>query len=287
MTYKTIVLSGGGSSGIAFLGALHHLIDVEKLDLENVDEFVGTSIGSVISLLLLIGYSPLEILDEVLEIDQFFVHQKSTNMIANFGAFRIDGFIDHVQRMLQRRGWKTVPTFCELYKKTGKTLIISGVNITKCQIEYFSHLSTPTMLCTDAIKISCNVPLIFQKITYNNDLYVDGGLLDHFPLDIVNDGKKRILAVCLSNMNPIEKPDSFSPYMFTVMSLPLLLLAKVNSCTSQNVTRIMLYPNAKKQTKPSRLIGLDLEAQNKYDLFFHGYVECSHFYEPLYLKVDL
>ena len=48
-TYQSLVLSGGGPKGIIQLGMLnvyHHLGE-----LDNIQNYVGTSIGSVISLL--------------------------------------------------------------------------------------------------------------------------------------------------------------------------------------------------------------------------------------------
>ena len=56
---KTLVLSGGGLKGIAILGLLQKLYKTGKLN--NFDKFIGTSVGSIISLLLSIGYTPLEI----------------------------------------------------------------------------------------------------------------------------------------------------------------------------------------------------------------------------------
>ena len=57
--YDTLVLSGSSIKGITFLGALQYLYDNSLL--KNVKTFVGTSSGAMISFLLIIGYTPVEI----------------------------------------------------------------------------------------------------------------------------------------------------------------------------------------------------------------------------------
>src|SRR5271156_5786165 len=59
--FDTLVLSGGGIKGLAILGALHYVHDQLKV-FTNFKNYVGTSIGSIICYLLIIGYTPLELL---------------------------------------------------------------------------------------------------------------------------------------------------------------------------------------------------------------------------------
>ena len=56
--YDTLVLSGSSIKGFAFLGALQYLYENNKL---NIDNYIGTSAGAIISYLLIIGYTPIEI----------------------------------------------------------------------------------------------------------------------------------------------------------------------------------------------------------------------------------
>ena len=58
--YDTLVLSGGGVNGILELGALQYCND--KNLLSSIKTYVGTSIGSIICYLLIIGYTPVEII---------------------------------------------------------------------------------------------------------------------------------------------------------------------------------------------------------------------------------
>jgi predicted acylesterase/phospholipase RssA len=66
--------------------------------------------------------------------------------------------------------------------QTEKTLVITGTNITKRKIVYFNHQSHPNVKIIDAIQASINIPYYFTKYNIDGDYYIDGGVLDNFPL---------------------------------------------------------------------------------------------------------
>ena len=63
----TICLGGGGIKGISFLGTLKYLEDQKHFDMKNINTFVGTSAGSILSFFLSIDYSLSELIDFVLQ----------------------------------------------------------------------------------------------------------------------------------------------------------------------------------------------------------------------------
>ncbi len=65
MNFTRLVLSTGGIKGLAILGALQYIDECGGL--KNISEYWGSSIGSVLCVLLSIGYTPFEIFH------QFFV----------------------------------------------------------------------------------------------------------------------------------------------------------------------------------------------------------------------
>ena len=69
MTFKfnTLVMSGGGLKGIPMLGSLQYLIDMKHIEIKNIKKYVGTSIGAIINVLLIIGYEPKEIIAEMIQ----------------------------------------------------------------------------------------------------------------------------------------------------------------------------------------------------------------------------
>ena len=61
--FNTICLSGGGIRGFELLGAIAYLQEI--LDFGKINNFIGTSVGSMVCYLLAIGYTSLEILIQI------------------------------------------------------------------------------------------------------------------------------------------------------------------------------------------------------------------------------
>ena len=57
--YKKLIISGGGINGIAIVGTIYEFS--KKFNLDNLEEIIGVSIGSIIGLLIVIGYNADEI----------------------------------------------------------------------------------------------------------------------------------------------------------------------------------------------------------------------------------
>ena len=62
-----LVFSGGGIKGIALLGVLKALIELDFI--QYFDTFSGVSIGALMMLLYLIGYTPDELLKIIINLD--------------------------------------------------------------------------------------------------------------------------------------------------------------------------------------------------------------------------
>lgn len=327
-----LVLSGGGVKGLCILGALHHYIESDKIDVSKIKEFVGSSIGSVLCLLLICGYSTSEILDIIINMDRDMFSQSPfssglkhglADILANCGALTIDNFINHISMLMKQRGWNTVPTLKTFYERTGKLLIVTGVNVTKYQVEYHSAFTSPDLLVTDAIKISCNIPFVFKQIRYQNCLHVDGGLLNNLAVDAIDDGKKKILAIQVTGIKPVNVDQSIPSYVFSLITMPILSLSRLRleQC-GPNVETLDIFgippPEEKVETnleeksvvkkedgiddafgivslmKSSSLfsglkdmVGFSPDREKKYSLFLVGYLQASTFVRPKYLTLKI
>jgi predicted acylesterase/phospholipase RssA len=181
----SIVISGGGLHGIMILGALQKTIDSNMLVLNTIDMFVGTSVGCIISYLLIIGLYPTEIITHLIK------HQEELNTMAikfsMMKLFKLEGGISfsYIQCMLEQitlHKTGTLFTMKSLYDKFNKILVCVTFNYTTNQIEYISHENYPDLPCVLAIKMSCSIPIIFEKCIYNGNHYIDGGVYDNLPI---------------------------------------------------------------------------------------------------------
>lgn len=124
-------------------------------------------------------------------------------LIKNFGWYSSQYFYDWIKLQIasQFDPLKKEPpyTFADfknssLHKnqRLFKDLYIIGTDISKSTSSIFSYETTPNMEVAEAVRISMSVPLLFESIssscnadlTESNGLYVDGGLLYNYPINL-------------------------------------------------------------------------------------------------------
>jgi predicted acylesterase/phospholipase RssA len=179
--YDTLVLSGGSVNGISTLGVLQYMYDNNKL--QHVKNYFGTSIGSVICYLLILGYNPTEILLNVIS-EKLIDNYKKINVvdIANGnGGFKWKSIDDFLINCTLAKCEQPM-SFEDIWKRYNVHFACNAYNVNKKKIEYFSYLTHPKLLCTAAIRMSCNIPLLFPRYRYLDNYYIDGGIVDNFPI---------------------------------------------------------------------------------------------------------
>lgn len=240
--YSHLVLSGGGMKGICFVSALQRL----KINIPDLTSISGTSIGSVIGLLLIVGYTPDTLLQVLLDTDYKKLCDVSyKNFLTDFGLDTGKGLIHWLINLLAPKmrditilaipsldtsSPSFVPpfdyrqvTFLELYLLYGKQFNVAGVKLNTHSLVYFNHKNTPEVRVLDAIRVSVSFPFLFTKCTLGGDLYVDGGVLDNFPVDAI-DSPGKILGLRITPDNIPFDPSSIQLDTYTTEVINCLLI---------------------------------------------------------------
>jgi predicted acylesterase/phospholipase RssA len=189
MSYDSIILSGGGTKGFCTLGALQYIYDNNLLS-NKVNHYIGTSVGSIISYLLAIGFTPIEIVVYICSNNVF------ENLLTNFsqlsnlwsGIYDYSSITKHCENMTLTK-LDYIPTLKQLKDNFDKELIICSYNLTKHKREYISYLNYPDLSCLQAIRMSSSIPFIFNECINNSDEYIDGGVIDNYPINILKSEK--------------------------------------------------------------------------------------------------
>ena len=188
---KTLVLEGCGTSGFYILGYIQKAIDIYKLDLNYIKNYIASSSGTITSFLLSIGYTPMEILIYVVKdsgINSSFEKIKKiniANMLLGKGIISFEIIKKIITDMtLEKIGY--IPTFSDIKKTKNINLVFSVYNITKQITEYMSYTKYPELSCIDCIEMSCAIPVIFPEIVYNRQRYIDGGVGNCFPVEMLS-----------------------------------------------------------------------------------------------------
>lgn len=185
----TLILSGGGPSGIAYFGIFESLFenDILKRDLSGVKEILTTSIGILCSFCLILGLS-MDVGKEValgydiskmLNLDDV----KIDNLLVDFGLFNTNGIRNIFKSILKNFKDLDDINLKDLYDMTKIKLNVKVFNVTKKQIEYISYETDPELSIITLAEMTTAIPIFFKPVEYNGYKYVDGGLRGHFPIE--------------------------------------------------------------------------------------------------------
>lgn len=181
-----LVLSGGGTKGIAHAGVLKFLNDKNI----NVDILSCCSAGSIVGSLYAIGKSPEEILDFFNSV--YFFNWKHF-------TFNQPGLVSSV---IFRNYLK--PIFGDLkIGELDKEVRIVATELVSGTQKIFDN----DFKIVDAIIASCSIPGITTPYIIGDEMFCDGGVLNNFPADIIRDECDKLIGVFVSPPHDININD--------------------------------------------------------------------------------
>ena len=185
--YKNIVLSGGGLLGLSYLGFHKYITDNTPCGFEDIENILGVSAGAIYGLYIVCGLDYKKIKNEIIDLDLDIILNVTVDDIINIKDSKgvLDPIILKQNIIKPLLAYDIDPniTFQQIYEKYNKNILIGTTNLSKMQFEIFGKENYPDMSVVDAITISSCVPLISKPIIFNNMVYVDGGVINKFPLD--------------------------------------------------------------------------------------------------------
>ena len=271
--YDTLVLSGGSVRGFAILGALQNL--QERGYLKTVKYFAGTSIGGVLVYLMAIGFSAVEVLVYVCtnNIIEKLQDQKNglTDSLLKQGLYNY-GVIEETLSTMTMEKLGYIPTLNDVYTKLGKILVFTTFNLTKQQKEYIHFETHPMLSCLDALHMTCNLPFIFPPLVIGENEYIDGGVIENFPLSAFTDVSVALPRYTLGINLSVPKmgySGSMAEKIIAVVFTP------INECERLTMALRVHKKNVKIITIDTGNIGLSmsfaLSQSQKMDLFSCGF----------------
>ena len=210
--YDTLVFSGGGLRGFAFIGCQKSL--EERRIIGEIETFAGCSIGAVFAAIMAAGYTSEELYDFILNFTYNDVRNiKILNFLTSYGLETGDKILEFLRIMLKRKTGFNNITFEEFYKLTRKHLIINATCLNDHKVVYFDHISHPEMPVVLALRMSISLPFLMAPVSYKGKLYVDGGVMDNFPVHLFKN-PERVLGFKLTNdYPPVSKIDNFESFV--------------------------------------------------------------------------
>lgn len=189
MNIDTLVISGGGPSGIAYIGIFKALHDkkIVSEDLEGIREIITTSAGILIAIALLLKYNIGLLQELLLQYDlskMITIENISINdLLFDLGLFDTSSIKDVVRSLVKNKYDKEDITLQEFYDRTQIKLVVKVHNCTDQVVEYISYENHPSLSLITLAQMTIAVPIFFKPIYYQDKYYCDGGIRGSFPID--------------------------------------------------------------------------------------------------------
>lgn len=156
-----LALSGGGIRAVSHLGVIQALTD-HGIQFSHIS---GTSAGAIAAAFFAEGYSPRDFLKIITETRLFRLLRPSlghTGLVSILNArFLINRYIPH-----------------NSFEKLKIKITIAAVDFGEGKLVYFTDGELDLIILA-----ACCLPGIFKPIIINDRMYVDGGILNNFPVE--------------------------------------------------------------------------------------------------------
>jgi predicted acylesterase/phospholipase RssA len=184
-----LVLSGGGPSGIMTYGAAKTLAEKGVWELKNIRSIYATSMGALMGVMLSLGYD-WDVLDDylvkrpwerIVEITaRHYVEAIYTKGVTS-GTFCQEA----LGPLLEAKDIDVDINLLRFNELTGIDLHVYTVDINQDQLTKvdLSHKTHPFLKLTEAVKMSAAYPLVFPPTFIGNGCFVDGGILNNYPVN--------------------------------------------------------------------------------------------------------
>jgi len=266
MKTDVLIIGPGGLKGYLALGYLDAMYKNELKNFNNIKYYCGISIGSIISLFLIMKYNPRKICDKFnkfnilknIKLDNIY------NFVNKKGICSLNDIKESLKSEIMKK-YGTNLTLMGLYNLTKKNLITVTYNLTKQKGEFLDKNNNPNMKCVDAIINSISVPFLFENCYYNNNIYIDGAFFNSYPVEYFNDDYHKITLISLLDdikNNSEQNNIDFMDYINRILNT--LTIQNINY-DNENVNHIILKTDLK------NIIGLPISNIEKGLLFGQGF----------------
>ncbi len=229
MTIKHLVFGGGGAGGYAIYGAIKCLSRNNFWSIENIESIYATSIGTLIGIYVALKY-------DWTTIDDYLIKRPWDKVITIkpldiINIWQEKGMLNEnvikliLKPLLEAKELSENVTLQEFYHYNSiemhfYTTDLNTVLPTKIDISYKTH---PDLELYKAAAMSAAIPIIFSPICDGSFCYIDGGLLNNFPLDDCIEKHKNIdeiLAIKVEtkpNIDYINSESALPVYLYNLV----------------------------------------------------------------------
>jgi len=280
MSIDTLILSGGSTKGICFLGSINYLIDNGYLDkrLTNIKKIICVSASFVFILSVILLEYDYDYLEKyLLNVD--FNNILDINDISLKSIINEYGFINYnknhiyIQKILKDKYNIKSMSLLKLYKISNIHIIVKVVNVTEQKVQYFDHINNPKINILKLIQMTTAIPVLLKPIKYKNNLYQDGGLSGNCPIEINDSDKYLCIEILPNKLNKeIRNVFDFATYSWNMYTPDILIRKYDKKNIKIDLTKLNL-----------NLSNFDVDLTTKKKCINEGYEQTKEHFNHQYL----
>jgi len=238
MVIKNLVISGGGPAGLLTYGAAKYLSKNNYWSLKDIKTIYGCSIGAYIGIVLSLGY-------EWDWLDDYFIKRpwnklmQSTSsdylsIISEKGLLGDEFVKETIKPLLNAKNLNINITLKEFYEFNNieihlYTVDLNEKNLTKIDISYKTHPNLPLYV---ALAMTMSYPFLFKPVCRDNSCYIDGGLVNNYPLNDCIEQTECSIDEILAFKNVASYKNSIVSEESNIFNYFAVLLKKMHSAIS-------------------------------------------------------
>lgn len=263
---EELCLSGASNRGVCYIGVLQFL--KEKGLLRSLKRILGVSIGSLIGLSYIVGYSAKELLDILFKTDVSSFEDVSVNTLTKGSVLQGKVYREWVWGILKRKVDPMI-TFEILYEKFSIDFIVGAVELNKKEDPFtlFSKDETPDMPVYYAVIASMSIPFIFPPVAYNGNLYVDAVIINNLPNEYLSE---KAVGVRVTSKMHYGDPSSILSYVGHILQVMTTQMRKLKQHRREEILVCADdFDN----------LNFNLSNDDILTLYFRGYEETGKWYQ--------
>jgi len=259
--FKTLVFSSGGIHGLLLLGAAKELVEQDVIS--SVTHYIGCSVGSIICGILACKIEPLSVISDYLSLDICDWNNRISPVEGLIKSARFRMFLNNLfgEKML-----KDVPS----------RLTFTTLNLTKKELLYIDTTTHPNIKLVDAIMMSCSIPFLFPIIKHQNDIIVDGGITDPFPIHKTENPNETLgFNIVAPFFTEGDNPNSWLSISYMIYDSIRAQIRNLQDISKYNVLHIPSIPELKNiiRCSPEEKVFLFHKGKNFTKVYLQAYAE--------------
>lgn len=266
----TLIISGGSVKCFGMLGAIQYIH--EQIGIQNIHSFYGTSVGSILGYMFCIGQTPLEFIHSVISTKILEKIQSEFSLellLTHQGMVNFDPIQEELE-LITLSKYGELFTLKTLYDKLGKELCCITFNYSLNKMEILHHTTTPDLPCLTAIQMSSSIPFVFNRMTYNSSIYIDGGIVDNFPIRVaLKMGKQHLIGVAANDIPHEDHSEQQHIQLVHLLTLPIVIKTGYTIRKYRKRHLIIDVPVSQ------HVLRFDLDVPEIMEMFSIGYKVCK------------